>query len=97
MVKSFSHFCDNEASDMISASSDPIFSKNLFFQKIGPWKDGRKELVPALTQNRVKSYYTIIKSVCHKLHQYIDEKTQESPEVDIDEVSAQRISFTDYY
>lgn len=87
LVKNFTHFYDNEVSDMVSSTSDPILSRNPFFRKSDGWKTARKQLVPGLSTNRVKTFYPIIRSVCKRLTSYIELQCKKSSNVDIDDVS----------
>lgn len=87
MIKSFPSFYDNEACDMMSLSSDPIMSRNPFFQKSAEWKPNRKQLVPGFTINRIRSYYPIMRDVCGKLNKYLDEGCAKSKKSDINDVS----------
>lgn len=80
---------------MMSEGSDPILSRNPFFQKSEDWKFSRKELVPGFTINRIKTYYPIVRDVCDKLRNCIDSQLgstggradQATRELDIDDVS----------
>lgn len=87
LIKSFTHFNTNEVGDMMTCASDPIISKNPFFQRHADWQNSRKELVPAFTSNRIKTFYPILKSVCGNLNNFITEKCKSSTEMDIDNVS----------
>lgn len=87
MIKHFASFADNELSDMMSVSSDPVIARNPFFAKSAEWKDLRKDIAVAFTHIRVKSYYPIIQSVCQKLKACLEKECKISSVVDIDEVN----------
>lgn len=96
MIQNFANFSDNEVADMMSLASDPIIAGNPFFQHSQAWKNTRRELAPGLTQNRVKSYYPIIRRVCQQLHRTLNEKCSGSTSVDMDDVSEIQITVSTY-
>lgn len=87
LIRSFTHFYNNEISDMLSFASDKYIARNPFFRKNEDWKNIRKELVPAFSTNRVKTYYPAVRSVAEKLEKHIDSLCKLSKEVDMGEVS----------
>lgn len=95
-IKNFAHFNNNEVSEMMSLRSDPLMARNPFFQKSDLWKTSRKELVPGFTNNRVKTFFPIIKEVCEKLLLRINTclGNATGAEIDIDDVSRAEIAFT---
>lgn len=87
LARNFHYFADNEACDMMSTRSDPIISRNPFFQKKATWKPNRQQLSPAFSKNRIKSFYPIMQNVCEELCDYLDKIVKKLPSLEIEEVS----------
>lgn len=88
LIKNFTHFYNNEVSDMVSFNSDNLLARNPFFQKSDTWKSSRSELVPGFTINRIKTFYPCVQDVCKKLIKRVNTVMGEEKikELDIDDV-----------
>ena len=53
LIKNFKCFTDNEISDFVHVTSDPILANTPFFMKGQWWKDTRADITPAFTTSRV--------------------------------------------
>lgn len=82
----FAYFTDQEAGSMMTNRSDPIMSRNPFFQKGAQWKENRRELAPSMSKSRIRLFHPIMKEVCKKLTSYLEDKCKKSCQVDIQEV-----------
>ncbi|KAL5277984.1 hypothetical protein ACFFRR_002929 [Megaselia abdita] len=77
-ITDFSSFADNEASQWTDGNYDDLMiSEHPFVLKGAEWKEKRAELLPSLTPAKIKSYYPVIKSVCSKLTNHIQDNEQE--------------------
>lgn len=60
MITNFNSFRDNDI--VLSKKHDPLIASNPFFTRDEEWRDGRKMIIPAFSQNKVINFG--IFSVC---------------------------------
>ncbi|XP_075154637.1 putative cytochrome P450 28d1 [Haematobia irritans] len=83
LTSNFKSFQDNESSQWMDRSREPISGSNPFVLPSADWKIKRSEIVPGLTTAKVKGMMPIINCIGEKLHGYLQHKTKNG-EITID-------------
>ncbi|XP_062561218.1 probable cytochrome P450 308a1 [Armigeres subalbatus] len=86
LVGSFQHF--NKNSFEVNESIDPLFSVNPFTQSGDLWKERRSQVVPVLSQTKIRSCFPIIKNVAENFVNYVTETRESSPDFEAKDICA---------
>lgn len=70
LITNFNCFRDNDVS--LSKKYDPLFSANPFFTRDEEWREGRKMILPAFSQAKVKSISNRFSEVDFKINLFSD-------------------------
>ena len=59
MITNFNSFRDNDVA--LSKKHDPLIASNPFFTRDEEWREGRKMILPAFSQSKVKETNSVFK------------------------------------